>query len=385
MASSKTPIKVRGKGPRKKRWVPPPKKITQKRPRSDIETPDFDPAREERRKRRKAKLALKTASAAPIERLPKEILEDIFLRSSNLNFPKSSHRIGLGLSDTSTLTRLIANGFGPTWDVWLGVLPHQVQSYHGWFLDKKRFGGDPRFQSAILACSWMNVDLMLASQRLWFRREQRQRKKQGTTLHYAQLETTIPGASGQDATEEAIQKCFDHEWSSHAAWADHLLSVGEHLLEPDCRGADLQLLDYWARYNQLSLDAHVDIAVPDHLFRGRLQTEHIKLLCWLVRQGIKLPERSHLWELTKIGYETIMESENDPRLVLIALGVFRCLGVFDGWPKLVVSKKLQEAMVEGKIRKSSRDCARWVVAEAMLKSAYNRHDAAPAKLTANVF
>jgi hypothetical protein len=156
MAPSKlTPIKIRGKGPRKKAWQPPapkPSKLgSKKRSRcSTEENDDTTDSSSSRRKRRKEKLALKKAAGAPIEQLPKEILEMILLWSRNVNFPKASHRIGCVLSGESTLMQVVLSAFGPTWDVWFGVSPCEVQGYHEYRWDWKRLGGDPEFQVSIV-------------------------------------------------------------------------------------------------------------------------------------------------------------------------------------------------------------------------------------------
>ncbi|KAK0633295.1 hypothetical protein B0T14DRAFT_491495 [Immersiella caudata] len=160
MAPSKLiPIKIRGKGPRKKAWQPPAKAASKsdskKRSRSSInENGDTTDSFSSRRKRRREKLALKKAPGAPIERLPKEILEMILLWSENLNFPKASHRIGCVLSGESTFTRVVLSAFGPTWDLWFGVRPCEIVTYcTSWMepgstvKDPKRMGGNPEFQT----------------------------------------------------------------------------------------------------------------------------------------------------------------------------------------------------------------------------------------------
>jgi hypothetical protein len=252
MAPSKlTPIKIRGKGPRKKAWQPPPPKSSKldskKRSRcSAEENDDTADSSSLPRKRRKEKLALKKAAGAPIEQLPKEILEMVLLCSQNVYFPKASHRIGCVLSGESTLMRVVLSAFEPTWDVWFGALPREVQGYHEWRRDSERLGGDPKFQvsvvtalswvlweintwwqSEVLACSWMSVDLMVNTQRFWFRRDARaRRRREERALHYRPLEVAFPGADGFDATEEDIQRCFDEEWNGHLQWADEILAAG---------------------------------------------------------------------------------------------------------------------------------------------------------------
>jgi hypothetical protein len=73
----------------------------------------------------------------------------------------------------------------------------------------------------------MSVDLMLNTQRFWFRQDARaRRRRRERALHYGPLEVAFPGADGFDATEEDIQRCFDQEWGGHLKWADDILAAG---------------------------------------------------------------------------------------------------------------------------------------------------------------
>lgn len=99
-----TPIKIRGKGPRKKGWRPP------KKQRSLTGTPAASPSPKIRG----------MEGAAPIEKLPIEIVERIFLLSGNLDLPRASLRIGYNLSGRSSLLRLLLANYAPTWDRYLG-------------------------------------------------------------------------------------------------------------------------------------------------------------------------------------------------------------------------------------------------------------------------
>lgn len=147
-----TPVKVKGKGGRKKAWKPPTLSQRLKINRGYGDPEDYHPnnprssslqlLREHQREQRRLKRGL----GAPIERLPVEILERIFHFSENVNFPMSSLYIGWKLSPASFLMELIIRAFGPTWSVWLGCATREVHSYIGWRTDSGRFGGDPKFQ-----------------------------------------------------------------------------------------------------------------------------------------------------------------------------------------------------------------------------------------------
>lgn len=137
-----TPIKVKGKGGgQKKTWRPPAQQRVAKRPRDDAgdDTGDDGP----RRRRFKSKRA-----AAPIEDLPTEILENIIIKSRNLNFLRSSLRIGYRFSSPSFLTELVKAAFGPTWQVWLGYHMDRTRATNNAARWMERYGiqGDPDFQ-----------------------------------------------------------------------------------------------------------------------------------------------------------------------------------------------------------------------------------------------
>jgi hypothetical protein len=119
-----TPIKGRGKGPRKTGF---------KRPAPSSVKPQ--PSKRPRTRHR-----------ATIEELPTEILQRILLLSRELNFPRASLVIGYRLSPKSFLSEMVLQAFAPTWDNWFGCLKRNVISYHGWLDDKERFGGDQVFQ-----------------------------------------------------------------------------------------------------------------------------------------------------------------------------------------------------------------------------------------------
>lgn len=119
-----TPIKGRGKGPRKTGFKRPDP--------SNVKAQPSKPLRPRHR--------------STIEKLPTEILQRILLLSRELNFPRASLVIGYRLSPKSFLSEMVLQAFAPTWDNWFGCLKRNVISYHRWLDDKERFGGDQVFQ-----------------------------------------------------------------------------------------------------------------------------------------------------------------------------------------------------------------------------------------------
>jgi hypothetical protein len=139
-----TPIKVKGKGGgQKKTWRPPAPQRAAKRPRDEAEGDEAGDDRPRSRRFRSKR------PAAPVEELPTEILETIILMSQNLNFLRSSLRIGYRFSSPSFLTELLKAAFEPTWQMWLGYhrarIPFKVYTSKGG-PDRYRIPGDPDFQ-----------------------------------------------------------------------------------------------------------------------------------------------------------------------------------------------------------------------------------------------
>jgi len=136
-----TEVKVKGKARPHNPWRPPPPRRPMKRRRDDDDETADDSSQGSRRKIFKAK-----APPAPIEELPTEILEPIIFMSGNLNFLRSSLRIGYRFSSTSFLTELCIAAFAPTWDMWFGYHRDEISSHHAYLWDPAHVQGNPDFQ-----------------------------------------------------------------------------------------------------------------------------------------------------------------------------------------------------------------------------------------------
>lgn len=117
-----TPIKVRGKSAQKKTWKPPENPAVQasKKPRRNEDGNDDPQPLHKRFRSRKP--------AAAVEELPTEILERIIIMSKNLNFLRSSLRVGYRFSSPSFMSELLGAAFEPTWEMWLGYSKDTVVS-----------------------------------------------------------------------------------------------------------------------------------------------------------------------------------------------------------------------------------------------------------------
>lgn len=148
-----TPIQVKGKGGhkkgcQKKTWRPPDPQRVAKRERDENMTGDDGEDGLRRRRRREMK-----KPAARVELLPTEILERIIFMSENLNFLRSSLRIGYRCSSRSFLTELLEAAFSPTWEVWFGCPRNLISSYANYVWDVDRVGGSPDFQVCNPSCN----------------------------------------------------------------------------------------------------------------------------------------------------------------------------------------------------------------------------------------
>jgi hypothetical protein len=162
-----TPIKVKGKAAPKKTWKPPRVQPARSAKRQRDEDDDVeevgdsssDGPRRRRRQRFKAK-----KPAATIEQLPAEILERIILMSRNLNFLRSSLRIGYRFSSRVFLTELLEAAFAPTWDLWFGY--DSIIVFSHWekngVPDSAEVPGDPNFQ---VCCKSLLFFLLLFMER----------------------------------------------------------------------------------------------------------------------------------------------------------------------------------------------------------------------------
>lgn len=265
-----TPLKVKGKGPRKKAWAPPDpgrfKRIKRKQQQEDHDDDINDVSRNKATKRRRKK------HIPHIEQLPNEILEQIFLLSENLNFPRSSLRIGFALSHPSLLLELTVGAFTPTWELWLGCRKQDIKSYWGHLDDYDRFGGNPDFQSAVLACRWMNVKLLENAQQVFRRRNKLLFAPRSLADGPDQLTTTTTTSNTSlehlDRDLKALQIHCQHE--------DFYGAFG-----PKPQDAIFRLYGVGSY-----LEMHPLTRLPNHLLTGPFDNwEKVRFLFWMLRSG----------------------------------------------------------------------------------------------------
>ncbi|EAA35673.1 hypothetical protein GE21DRAFT_218 [Neurospora crassa] len=347
-----TPIKVRGRGGRKQPWQPPnPERFRRKY--LDGDEDEFDeetgviPSQVDKNGVRRRRRVKTRKPAALIEQLPPEILERIFSMSENLNFPRSSLRIGYMLSARTFLMQLIVDAFSPTWDMWFGCPRKDIHSYRSYEKDGERMPGSPDFQTAILSSKWFSLSLILHAQQVWIRRHGSSSRPFIHTENWLMLGPTRmeldrdlisgprPGeiqdydmddvrdvyshhphhrlhfdghffddsgapSSSQSYAKLDVETCFEADWS----WFTTILN------KFDPQGVIYSMENHALRTGYW--DIHPATKIPNHLLANPVASwDSVKLLYWLVRGGATLSSEQ-TWELTKLGYECLMSHPDHP-------------------------------------------------------------------------
>ncbi|KAI0434842.1 hypothetical protein F5Y09DRAFT_190266 [Xylaria sp. FL1042] len=268
--------------------------------------------------------------------LPLEILERIFWLSENVNFPRASPRLGRLLSGPSTLRETFLSAFGPTWEVWFGCVDGRdasgyfpvVHSYAGWDEDVDRFGGNPGFQTDLLACSWTTIDMILDCRDIWVRRHARNLPFEHIPLwlnmHSPQLRI-YSGTANTSNDAEGAKSYFRHDYEAFR-------QIGNN---PDYYN---DWLDPAERHDSTWIDVHRSTQIPDDLITGPWDESSLQKLFWLVQAGARLSS-SQTWEVTCEGFSNAMSDRYAPNMTVIRL--LHMLGAFENWPEHVISHELR--------------------------------------------
>lgn len=325
-----------------------------------------------------------------LNKIPQEILERIFVASENLALSLVNHELYRRLSSNSVKYQLVGAAFGPTWDAWYGLDNDEVQSYCGWMSDAGRIAGDPALQSAILACSWATLPLLLESFEVWIRQ------------HANGRPYFVPAALDGDGTEglagEEVRIILGNMKSKFRYDTEIFASrIAQHFLsDPSLSGHNFSTLavDCHALLGQ-HLEVNPGAMIPDDLLAGpvfhkkddgnesekeqeqeqehgvegkqkakkgpfEVGVEKFERLFWLVRGGACLQEEQ-TWEASRDGFLAILELIKEVAargkaldfhgvdtayasaegILKLAAGVFQLfnlLGVFSTqWPKCKLS------------------------------------------------
>ncbi|KAL7938049.1 hypothetical protein V8C35DRAFT_139762 [Trichoderma chlorosporum] len=261
-----------------------------------------------------------TRHRSTLDSLPAEILESILLYSGNLSLPQVSNFIGTKLSGRATLLRLFIQAFHDTWDQWFGI-PTNPAIVHGpWLRDAQHVpcGGDPAFQTRVLAQPWITIDLMLQAQQTWY-------ENHGKGRHY------------QHGTF----------WIDDAHKVGHDYKGGfSHFDARECFEADYQQAVKWPAFaargiHWFSQDIHPLTRIPDRLIIGPWDDEMQRQLFWLCRGGYLTCGKlfPHLtWEVKLDLIRNSMLNAEVPNL--LAINCLYRTWVFDALPADVVRQEI---------------------------------------------
>ncbi|KAK4187312.1 hypothetical protein QBC35DRAFT_552340 [Podospora australis] len=306
-----TPIKVRGKGGPSKVWQPPnPANINKKR--KAPEDTDHDNGEDRGTHDGSSKIPKAGSSRRELERrlttlemLPVELLENIVTMSENPHLLRASLWIGSLFTHRSAMQELLIGAFAPTWDRW-----HSLNRDEIWDIEIRRVaehrlpqeddaGGNPEFQSGILACEWVTIDHLLSAQKVWYRRSRKQRftikNPWGWWLVRKHAEN---GKEEDDHNLRPVEDptaVFEQDWNALVKEFEDPRTAWD--------GEKLQFSPNPRRGGYLEL--HPRTRVPDHLLKGPWSPKKVEYLFWLIRGGAQILD-SHHWEYTKQGYESIL-------------------------------------------------------------------------------
>ncbi|KAI2639405.1 hypothetical protein GGS21DRAFT_429275 [Xylaria nigripes] len=304
-----TPMKVRGK----------------RRAQGEQILVKLEPKRRNKGLSRNQQSRPRRPKASNIEKsLPLEVLEHILWLSENVNFPRASPRLGRLLSAPSTLRETFLAAFGPTWDVWFGCVNGRdtefpvVHSYAEWGDDTIRFGGNPAFQTDILACSWATIDLMLDCRDIWIRRHAQNRPFEHVHLWGIPITPCLYTGTGVAVGVSGIKEARYYFYHDYEAFRN---------IE--------QMNSYTAADSYLSercttwIEVHRSTQIPDELLTGPWDEKDLQKLFWLIQAGARLsPDQT--WELTCEGYREATLDPCSPNVTVIR--ILRSLDAFRKWP-----------------------------------------------------
>ncbi|KAJ2895369.1 hypothetical protein MKZ38_006623 [Zalerion maritima] len=285
-----TPVKIPGK-----RWAPndpnkpPPRDKRRKQPPSTTE------AIVKNTKKHKKLMTLTAFSFRKNgkQHIPIDILEQIFLYSMNLNFPKVNHHLGFLLSGELTLIKTIQAAFGPTWKRYFqrlrgARLPMAADSSPN---------GDPKFQTAVLKAPWAKFPILHKAFLLWAR-DQKERTPKPAFTHgnWADAEEpygVLKAHKNRTCTMDEPHGRFN---ADYLAFRESAAIEGEISVSPEeIRDPERESWEY-------ACFIHPRTQIPDSLIAGPWKSwEQIHRLFWLLRMGANLDE-IRLWEICMEGF-----------------------------------------------------------------------------------
>ncbi|KAI1181098.1 hypothetical protein F4777DRAFT_573172 [Nemania sp. FL0916] len=252
--------------------------------------------------------------------LPKEILEQIFWLSQNVNFPLASPLIGRMLSNSS-LMQTIFHGFVESWDAFLDGYRCTITR------DLRQIPGDPTFQTDILAQRWCTAELLLGAQKQWLRDWNKRRPQELLQwIHDAHQLTNPLDIDPENGSRDIVGL------RPSLTYAYGLLS--QPGVNDELQFVDMTCVEIYAKWRGI----HASTNIPDYLLCGKWTEDNMKKLLWLVQAGARLAEHQ-TWEITRFGLRHVITDDPDePKIV--ALKLLQHLGAWMHWPAHIRDEEL---------------------------------------------
>ncbi|KAG6109454.1 hypothetical protein E4U13_005830 [Claviceps humidiphila] len=252
------------------------------------------------------------SSRPSLQNLPLELLESIFLYSTNFALPRSSPLLGAKLSGKATLLRLFMVGFHDTWDRRFGIPVEEAQVSNF----PKLPDNDISLQFDLLSMPWVDIDFILEAQQIWADKYARGR----CYRHYV-----TEGLGTQDlyeknvhARDRYLQHVHQHQEESWTFDARACFKADyERALQFPPAMEKFSLNSLWG-----SADVHTKVRIPVDLITGPWDEEKKRRLFWLVRAGAYVmdPRTKDSWKVRLAGLEaTVITPEKPDPLVLKCL------------------------------------------------------------------
>ncbi|KAH8684558.1 hypothetical protein BGZ60DRAFT_397826 [Tricladium varicosporioides] len=264
-----------------------------------------------------------TASkVALLEKLPTELMREIYFLSMNLSLPRSSSIIGSVLSSESVYSWTIDFAFATLWGKW-----------HGDFYRTKHEPPNEysEMQSAILRCRWATLSRLLKAKDSW-------RKKQPFEEQPSTLCRWFCAPAYGKGKNDLIN--FGHV-------PTHIISEEEYLDEDYLMFCKFTANQYVGQPVSFMDTADVEhcTEIPESLLLGPWSDAQMRYLYWVVKSGARIDWlRSTSGETALTGMRNAI-IEGDTRAIILL-----------GWAG--VSGKIDENMIIFALRESGSDKVR---------------------------
>ncbi|KAM0140574.1 hypothetical protein ACHAO1_002258 [Botrytis cinerea] len=251
-----------------------------------------------------------------LERLPTEILEQIFFGCWNLSLPACSPVIGGKLSSVAVYNKIIIAAFGPVWDEWYGQLLDPALD-----LD---YGGNSSLQSTILKFRWAKLPMLLQGQDLWVQKHALERPFSlalGTIAFHHRDDI-----EGIDPKTASAAELLDNDFAKYCN-AFQRMDVSSITDASETLDLISSLVEQREQIFDLGSQNYANVArgteIPHTLLMGPWDEEAVKFLFWLVMGGARIDWlASTSGEAAIIGYKNaVRECRIEVIYLLLYAGV----------------------------------------------------------------